>query len=164
VDKLIAIGIDPGLAKTGYAVVEVSDKRGIAREWNIFSTDPKDSMPRRLQKIYENFEKFFKKWDARILILEDVYVLPKYPKAALQLGAVRGVLTLAATIEGMEIIELKPTEVKMALTGNGRANKDQVERAVRKVFMVKDKIKSEHASDALALALVGLSRAGVVRW
>ncbi|MBW1679613.1 MAG: crossover junction endodeoxyribonuclease RuvC [Deltaproteobacteria bacterium] len=52
----------------------------------------------------------------------------------------------------------------MALTGNGRANKDQVERTVRKIIMVEGKIKPEHASDALALALVGLSRSGVVQW
>ena len=159
-----AIGVDPGLSKTGYAVVEVSNRKVIAREWNVFSTSSEDSIPRRLQSIYTDFEKILKKWDAQILILEDVFVLPKYPKAALQLGAVRGVLSLAAAIENMEVMELKPTEVKMALTGNGRANKDQLERAVRKLIMVEDKIKSEHASDALALALVGLSRSGVVQW
>ncbi|MBW1679612.1 MAG: crossover junction endodeoxyribonuclease RuvC, partial [Deltaproteobacteria bacterium] len=103
-------------------------KRGIAREWNVFSTSSEDSIHRRLQSIYTDFEKILKKWDARLLILEDVFVLPAYPKAAIQLGAVRGVLLLAAAIENMEVMELKPTEVKMALTGNGRANKDQVER------------------------------------
>ncbi len=162
--KLRAIGVDPGLLRTGYAIVEVSEKRGIVREWNSFSTNPKESIPRRLQGIYINFKKFLKKWNPQLLILEDVYVLSKYPKAALQLGAVRGVLTLAAAIENIEVMELKPTEVKMALTGNGRANKDQVEKAVRKILKIKEKIKPEHASDALALALVGLSRAGAVRW
>lgn len=162
--KLIAIGVDPGLSKTGYAVVEVNDKRGIAREWDTLSTDPKESTPKRLQSIFLNFEKILQKWDAQILILEDVFMLPKFPKAALQLGAVRGVLALAAANKNMVIIELKPTEVKMALTGNGRANKDQVERAVRKILSLKDKVKPEHASDALALALVGLSRADAARW
>jgi crossover junction endodeoxyribonuclease RuvC len=61
-------------------------------------------------------------------------------------------------------MELKPTEIKAALTGNGRANKDQVEKAVRKILGIKEQIKSEHASDALALALVGLSRANAVQW
>ena len=100
-DKLRVIGVDPGLSKTGYAVVEVSDKRGVAREWDSFSTDPKDSVPRRLQKIYSDFKGFLTKWNPQILIIEDVYVLPKYPKAALQLGAVRGVLTLAAATENI---------------------------------------------------------------
>lgn len=159
-----AIGVDPGLSKTGYAIVEISNKRGIARWWDSLSTVSKDPVPKRLQKIYTDCERLLEKWDPQILILEDVYVLPRYPKAALQLGAVRGVLTLAAAMRNMEIIELKPTEVKMALTGHGRANKEQVERAVRKILMVKEEIESEHASDALALALVGLSRSRAVRW
>jgi len=159
-----AMGVDPGLAKTGYAVVEVSDKKGIVRVWDTISTDPKDSMSKRLQKIFTDFEKILKKWNVDILILEGIYVLPKYPNAALQLGAVRGVVSLGAAIENVEVRELKPTEVKMALTGNGRARKDQVERAVRKIFMFKDRIRPDHASDALALALVGLSRYGMIKW
>jgi len=159
-----AIGVDPGLAETGYAVIEVFDKKGIAQEWNSFTTDPSDSMPKRLLKIFADFKKILQKWSAEILFLEGVYVLPKFPKAALQLGAVRGVLELAAAIDNIEVMELKPTEVKMALTGNGRARKDQVERAVRKILMIKETIKPAHASDALALALVGLSRYGAVRW
>ncbi|MFH0811279.1 MAG: crossover junction endodeoxyribonuclease RuvC [Pseudomonadota bacterium] len=163
-DKLRVIGVDPGLAETGYAIVEVSQKRGIAREWDSISTDPKDSMPRRLQSIFTSFVTIIKKWDIRVVVLEDVFVLPKYPNAALQLGAVKGVLQLGAAMHNLKVMELKPTEVKMALTGNGRANKEQVERSVRKILMVQEVIKPKHASDALALALVGLSRSGLVRW
>jgi len=159
-----AIGVDPGLSKSGYAVIEVRAKEWAALEWSSFYTDPKDSNPERLRQIYRNFEKLLRKWNAQILILEDVYVLPKYPKAALRLGEVRGVLMLAAATENMAVLELKPTEVKMALTGNGRASKQQVERSVRKILMVDEKIESEHAADALALALVGLSRSGSPLW
>ncbi len=162
--ELRAIGVDPGLSKSGYAVIEVLDKTWAAREWSSFSTDPKASTSKRLQQIYINFEKLLRKWNAQIVVIEDVYVLPKYPKAALQLGAVRGVLMLAAATENMVVLELKPTEVKMALTGNGRAGKQQVERTVRKILRVEEKIESDHASDALALALVGLSRSGSFRW
>jgi len=164
VAELRAIGVDPGLSKSGYAVIEVLDKTWAAREWSSFSTDPKASTSKRLQQIYINFEKLLRKWNAQIVVIEDVYVLPKYPKAALQLGAVRGVLMLAAATENMVVLELKPTEVKMALTGNGRAGKQQVERTVRKILRVEEKIESDHASDALALALVGLSRSGSFRW
>lgn len=162
--ELRAIGVDPGLSRSGYAVIEVLDKKCVPREWSSFSTDAKDSTPRRLQQIYRNLEKLLRKWNAQILILEDVYVLPKYPKAALQLGAVRGVLMLAAALENMAVLELKPTEVKMAITGNGRASKQQVEKSVRKILMIDEKIEPDHAADALALALVGLSRSGSVQW
>jgi crossover junction endodeoxyribonuclease RuvC len=164
VDSFRAIGVDPGLAKTGYAVVEVTGRKAIAREWDCISTDAKTPTPNRLQIIFTNFEAIVRKWEARFLIVEDVYVLPRYPKAALLLGAVRGVLTLSAAIANMEIMELKPTEVKMALTGNGRANKEQVEKAVRRMLTVPERITPEHASDALALAVVGLSRFGAMQW
>ena len=162
--KLRAIGVDPGLARTGYGVIEIVEKRGVVRAWDCLSTNPKDPTPQRLQSIFLDFEKIFQKWDARIVIIEDIFVLPRFPKAALQLGAVRGIVALAAACNNLEVMELKPTEIKAALTGNGRANKDQVEKAVRKILGIKEPIKSEHASDALALALVGLSRSNAVRW
>ncbi|MBN2468692.1 MAG: crossover junction endodeoxyribonuclease RuvC [Deltaproteobacteria bacterium] len=158
------LGVDPGLAETGYAVVEVSDGKGIPLDWNTVRTDPGDAMPKRLQKIFTDFEKIIKKWNVHFVVLEDVYVLPRYPNAALQLGAVQGVVKLAAARENVEVKELKPTELKMALTGNGRAGKDQVERVVRKILRFEEKIKPDHVSDALALAVVGLSRFGKIRW
>lgn len=159
-----ALGVDPGLAQTGYALVEVDGHTGTPLEWNCFTTDSHDPVPRRLQSIFAHFEHFLGKWHPRIMVLEDVFVLPKYPKAALLLGAVRGVLSLAAARAQVQVVELKPTEIKRALTGNGRANKEQVERAVRRILNVSEKIEPEHASDALALAIVGLSRSGEVRW
>jgi crossover junction endodeoxyribonuclease RuvC len=159
-----ALGVDPGLAETGYALVEVTGHTGTPLEWNCFTTDSHDALPQRLQSIYIHFEQFLEKWHPRIMVLEDVFVLPKYPKAALLLGAVRGVLSLAAARAQVEILELKPTEIKLALTGNGRASKEQVERSVRRLLSVPQKIEPEHASDALALAIVALSRSGQVRW
>jgi len=161
---LRAIGVDPGIAETGYAVVEVSDKKGIAREWDVLSTDPKDLFSRRLHRLFNRFEELIVTWDVQFMILEDVFVLPKYPKASLQLGAVIGVFKLAASMHDLEVMELNPTEVKVALTGNGRASKSQVARSVGKVLRLPERITSDHASDALALALVGLSRSGLVRW
>lgn len=162
--NLRAIGVDPGLLRTGYGVVEIADKKGILCEWDCLSTKSKDPIPQRLHSIYCQFQQILQKWEVQLLILEDVFVLPRFPKAALQLGAVRGILILAAAHHNLMVMELKPTEVKMALTGNGRANKDQVAKAVQKILRVREGIKSPHVSDALALALVGLSRVGAVRW
>ena len=159
-----AVGVDPGLADTGIAVIEVVEHRGYARTWKTISTKSKDSMPMRLHAIYNGVVEVFTKWNATVLVVEDVFFLPKYPKAAMQLGAVHGVLNLAAALKNLEVVEMKPTEVKKALTGNGRAPKDQVERAVRRMCGIKEPIKPDHASDALALAVVGLSRLGLVNW
>ncbi len=159
-----AIGVDPGLAETGFAVIEVVEKKGFARTWDTISTDSKESMPQRLEKIFGNFVKILQQWHAQLLVLEDVYSLPKYPKAGMQLGAVCGILNLAAAIENVQVLQMNPTEVKMALTGNGRAPKDQVEKAVRRICGIRSQIRPSHASDALALAMVGLSRLGMVKW
>jgi len=158
------VGVDPGLAATGFAVVEARDRKGVAQVWDTISTSQSDPLPQRLRHIFIDFMEILKQWNARILVIEDAYVMQRFPKAALQLGAVRGVLKLAAALEEMDVIELTPTEVKVALTGNGRAPKEQVEKTVRKLCTIQGEIKTTHASDALALAIVGLSRCGAVRW
>jgi crossover junction endodeoxyribonuclease RuvC len=80
VAKLKAIGVDPGLAKTGYGVIEIVEKRGVVRAWDCLSTNPKDPTPQRLQSIFLAFEKILQKWDAQLLILEDIFVLPRFPR------------------------------------------------------------------------------------
>ena len=159
-----AVGVDPGLADTGIAVVEVVGRKGVPRLWDTISTNSKVPVPKRLESIFHKTVDTLRQWQAGLLVVEDVYFLPKYPKAAMQLGAVCGILNLAAALEQVEVLEIKPTEVKMALTGNGRAPKEQVEKAVRRICGIKSHIGASHASDALALAIVGLSRVGKVRW
>ena len=100
----------------------------------------------------------------RLLVMEDVFVYNKFPKAAIQLGAVRGVIFLAAEHQKVSVCEMKPTEVKSALTGNGRASKQQVGRMTRKILNIQKDIKPDHASDAMALAITGLSRNGFFCW
>ena len=98
------------------------------------------------------------------MVLEDVFVMKEFPMAAMQLGEVRGVIRLTAKNMGVSISEIKPTEVKSALTGSGRASKEQIKRAVRRILHIEDAIKSDHVSDAMALALTGLTRNGLFRW
>jgi len=98
------------------------------------------------------------------MALEDVFVAKQFPMAALQLGEVRGVIRLTAKNMGIPISEIKPTEMKSALTGSGRASKEQIKRVVRRILHIEDAIKSDHISDAMALALTGLTRKGVFRW
>ena len=96
--------------------------------------------------------------------MEDVFVVDRFPRTAIQLGAVRGVISLAAWKQNIPITEIKPTEMKKALTGNGWAAKDQVEKSLRQVLRIEERITPNHASDAMALALTGLSRSGWLRW
>lgn len=159
-----AIGIDPGLASTGFAVVEALGRRGKACHWGHFKTSPKLTFSERLDSIYHQLSDVLSSWHPHLLVMEDVYVYKKYPKAAIQLGAVRGVVFLAAHHMKIHVCEIKPTELKSALTGNGRASKEQVEKMTQKILNITETIQSNHASDALALAITGLSRNGIFRW
>ena len=159
-----AIGVDPGLGRTGFGVVESLPRGGRACIWGEIKTDPNASTPLRLRMIYTELKKIFEEWRPGLLVIEDVFVLKQFPKAAIQLGEVRGVICLAAEEIDIPVLQVKATEVKSALTGSGRAEKAQMEKMIRRVLKIEGALGSSHASDALALALTGLSRNGQFRW
>jgi crossover junction endodeoxyribonuclease RuvC len=159
-----AIGIDPGLAMTGFGIVEALPQRGKACDWGAIRTEANSPIPLRLKIIYQELKGLLEKWRPNLLVLEEVFVLKQYPKAAIQLGEVRGVIYLAAQEMDIPVVEVRPTEVKSALTGSGRADKEQIKKAVRQILRIENPLSSSHAGDALALALTGLSRNGNFRW
>jgi crossover junction endodeoxyribonuclease RuvC len=159
-----AIGIDPGLAMTGFGIVETLNRGGRACDWGAIRTEVGCSVPIRLKTIYDELKGLFEKWRPNLLVLEEVFVLKQFPKAAIRLGEVRGIIYLAAQEMDIPVMEIKPTEVKSALTGSGRAGKGQIQKAIRRILEIEVPIHSSHAGDALALALTGLSRNGNFKW
>lgn len=159
-----ALGIDPGLAVTGFAVVEASEKGGLVRDYGCIRTPSRFSTPKRLSIIHSRICEVISRWSPDLLVMEDAFVNMRYPRAALQLGEVRGVISVAAQSLNVSVSEIRPAEAKLALTGNGGASKEQVESAVRRILEAKTSISSNHVSDALALALTGLSRSGLFNW
>ena len=159
-----AIGIDPGLAMTGFGVVEALSRGGKACDWGAIRTESDCPISLRLKIIYDGIKELLEKWRPDLLAMEQVFVLKQFPKAAIQLGEVRGVIFLAAQEKDIPVVEVRPTEVKSALTGSGRADKKQIERAIRQLLRIEGSLGSSHAGDALALALTGLSRSRNFRW
>ncbi len=159
-----AIGVDPGLAMTGFGVVETLSRGGKACEWGTIRTGADSPTSQRLRMIYTELKGLFEKWQPELLVMEEVFVLKEYPKAAIRLGEVRGVIYLAAEENDIPVVEVKPTEVKSALTGSGRADKDQIKKMIQRLLRIEEPLKSSHAGDALALALTGLSRNENFRW
>ncbi|MDO9123144.1 MAG: crossover junction endodeoxyribonuclease RuvC [Deltaproteobacteria bacterium] len=159
-----AIGIDPGLAMTGFGVVETLSRGGKACDWGAIRTESDCPISLRLKIIYDGIKELLEKWRPDLLAVEQVFVLKQFPKAAIQLGEVRGVIFLAAQEKDIPVVEVRPTEVKSALTGSGRADKKQIERAIRQLLRIEGSLGSSHAGDALALALTGLSRSRNFRW
>ena len=159
-----AMGIDPGLAMTGFGVVETLSRGGKACDWGTIRTEAGCPVPIRLKTIYDELKMLLEKWRPSLLVLEEVFVSKQFPKAAIQLGEVRGVIHLAAQEMDVPVAEVRPTEVKSALTGSGRADKEQMKKAIRQILRIENPVTSSHAGDALALALTGLSRNENFHW
>jgi crossover junction endodeoxyribonuclease RuvC len=154
------IGIDPGLAATGIGVVTGKGLSVQAYSYGTIHTSKSISLPHRLDKIYSKLTEVLQREHPDHMVVEDVFSLNSYPKSGILLGNVTGILLLAGFRSGVSVSEIAVREAKKVLTGNGRASKQQLEKAVRLKLNLNDPIKPYHASDALGLALIGLYRYG----
>ena len=162
--EVVFLGIDPGLASTGFGVVAGDGRRNSILEFGCLHTKAGVETPLRLLAIYRGVCEVIARCKPVGLAVEDVFSAPRMPGAALALGEVRGVIMIAAAEAGLPVIQLPARQVKQAITGSGAADKEQLERALRSMTGWKEAIRPSHASDALAIAIVGLSRWKTGRW
>ena len=154
------IGIDPGLAATGVGIVRGTGFKIDGFSFGVINTSKNISLPNRLEQIYSRLLSLLKDEKPDLMVVEDVFSLPKYPKSGITLGRVTGVILLAACLSNVSITEISVREAKQILTGNGNASKIQLEKSVRNLLNITTPISPNHASDALGLSLIGLYRAG----
>ena len=152
------IGIDPGLADTGVGIVRGSGVTIHGYAYGTISTSKEEAVACRLERIYTKISQVLADEKPDLMVLEDVFSLEKFPRSGIVLGKVCGVLLLAAVQRGIDLKEVPVRQAKQILTGNGRASKLQLERAVRRSICAPAPIRPFHASDALGLALIGLFR------
>ncbi|RLA85936.1 MAG: crossover junction endodeoxyribonuclease RuvC [Deltaproteobacteria bacterium] len=143
------LGVDPGSYRTGYGVVECQ------QDYYLYITSGiiqgKGAIEERLREIYEDLCAVIREYSPQALALESPFVA-RNVKSALRLGQVQGVVLLAASSSALPSFQYSPMEVKVALTGYGRAPKEQVREMVRRLLGLKDELFLD-ASDALAVAL-----------
>ena len=147
------LGIDPGFGRMGYGVIK-KDAKG---EWRAIGygcveTSGKDSFVQRLAKIHLELLKIIKEYKPTRMAVEKLFFF-KNVTTAIEVGQARGVILLAGVEAGLEIDEFTPLQVKQAMTGYGRAEKGQMQKIVATILGIKEKIKSDDAADALAVAL-----------
>ena len=152
------LGIDPGLADTGLGIVRGQGLKVHGYSYGAISTSKKEQTARRLEQIYTKVCRVLDEEKPDLLVLEDVFSLEKYPQSGIVLGKVCGVLLLASIQSNIPLTEVPVRQAKQILTGNGKASKEQLERAVRGTLGLTTPIRPFHASDALGLALIGLFR------
>lgn len=152
------VGIDPGLAGTGIGVIQADAVEILGYSFGAVSTAGSDPTPLRLNTIYSKILDFLSDQRPDLVIIEDIYSLEKYPGSGIMLGKVSGVLLLAAHKSGIKVEEIAVREAKKIISGNGSADKHQMERSVRNILGHDKPIRPFHASDALGLALTGYYR------
>lgn len=152
------IGIDPGLSATGIGIVDGRGLRVNTYAFETIRTTQKQSLPDRLHQIYAKLNETLNREKPDLMVVEDVFSLNNHPTSGILLGKVCGVILLAGHQAGVAVTEIPVREAKKILTGNGKASKEQLEKAVRQKLNLADPIRPFHASDALGLALIGLYR------
>ena len=153
---MIAFGIDPGSIKTGFGVVRAEGNALQFIDAQVIRLDGSASLADRLRVLFERLTKEIDQHAPDQIFLESVFH-QKNVQSAIVLGQARGVALLAASVGARFVGELSPAEVKKAVTGRGNADKRQVQEMVRVLLGLKQRA-AQDASDALAIAIAGVSR------
>ncbi len=150
---MIILGIDPALSITGYGVITVKGSNLALIEAGIIKTSAKDSVIKRLDKIYRGVIKLISDTNAECMVLEKIYSHYAHPATACILGQARGVICLAAAGKNINFFEYAATRIKKAIVGKGLASKAQVQRMVASILGLKSIPVYTDVTDALALAI-----------
>lgn len=148
------VGIDPGTRIAGYSVVDFA-LRGDAKivDAGVFRLSADAPLASRLRQLHEDLEALLAEHHPTHMALESVFSHAEHVQSALQMAHARGVVLLAAELRGLAVAELPPAEVKKALTGNGRATKAQIQRAVVTQCALAEVPNPPDVADAIAIAL-----------
>ncbi len=148
------LGIDPGLQITGYGCVRIADGaiEPTLIEAGVLKFRPRDAMARRLAEMHQSLSELIDELRPDGVVVEKLYAHYRHPRTAILMGHARGVILLTAQQKRTEVIDLPSTEVKKALTGNGHASKEQVQRAVQAQYRLAEMPSPPDVADAIAIA------------
>jgi crossover junction endodeoxyribonuclease RuvC len=158
---MLAIGIDPGTAITGYGLVrEEQDGSLSIVDYGVIQTSPDESMPQRLVQLYQNLKNVIDLHNPQSGAVEKLF-FARNVRTALTVGQARGVALLALAEAGVELAEYSPNEVKQAVAGYGGADKNQVQAMVQALLDLEQVPQPDDAADALAVAICHLHSARI---
>lgn len=146
------LGIDPGIAIVGYSIIECKGNNFKALEYGCIKTDSKMEFPDRLKMVYDELLNIIDEYRPDDLAIEELF-FNKNVKTAMMVGQARGVEILAGKNKGLEIFEYTPLQIKQAVVGYGRAEKEQVQEMVKILLNLREIPKPDDAADALAVAI-----------
>jgi crossover junction endodeoxyribonuclease RuvC len=150
------LGLDPGLHVTGYAVIEACPQRPKVCEAGIVRSDTgpgKPDMAARILSLYNGIVEVVEQFQPQTLAVEQLYAHYQHPRTAILMAHARGVIFLAAGQRKIPVVSYNATRIKKTITGNGRAPKDQVQRAIQRELGLARLPEPADVADALATAL-----------
>lgn len=151
------LGIDPGFGRLGYAAIEATKNKTRVLDCGCFETKSKLDFGKRLVLVADKVKKLISKHKPDVMAIEKIF-FAKNQKTALQVAEVRGILLYLGASSGIPTYEFTPLEVKIALTGYGKATKDQVQKMLKILLKIPSLPKSDDATDALAICFTCASQ------
>lgn len=149
----IILGIDPGTVLMGYCILSVQGGRAAMVEMNVLKLGPRLDGYEKLQAIYQKIYELIGSFHPNSFAIEAPF-FGKNVQSMLKLGRAQGVAIAAAIAAGLEVCEYSPSKIKQSITGNGKADKEQVWKMLQQILSLQDKtIRHYDASDALAVAV-----------
>lgn len=153
-NEMIILGIDPGYALVGFGIVEREKGGTKVIDYGVIETHKSESMSERLKKVYDGIRYLIEKYRPDVMALEEIF-FKNNQKTVINVSMARGVIILAGaeTLGSANLFEYTPLQIKQALTGQGRAEKQQVQYMVKNILNLKEIPKPDDAADALAVAI-----------
>mgnify|MGYP001043936856 FL=1 len=146
------LGIDPGYAILGYGVVDATGTKLCPVDYGIIETTPDEALPQRLNRLYDGVCALIARFKPEQAVFEELFFY-RNTTTALAVGAGRGVAVLAGQQAGLPLYEYTPMQIKLAVTGDGHADKRAVQQMVKMLLCLKCIPKPDDAADALAAAI-----------
>jgi crossover junction endodeoxyribonuclease RuvC len=159
---VIVLGIDPGVANTGYGIVAKGRGRLVALDGGVIETLPNVDPGLRLADIHARVGELLDEYRPDAIAVEDLY-FGANARSAFAVGQARGVVILAAGQRAVRCASYTPQQVKAAVCGSGKAGKEQVQRMVQTLLSLTELPKPDHAADALAVAICHANGAPMAR-
>lgn len=157
-DKII-LGIDPGIADTGFGIISISGNKLSMLAYGSIKTHKSLELAERLSQLQQQLSSLIDKYRPDTAVIEQLFFCNN-AKTALIVGQARGVALLTAYNAKLRILELTPLQVKQGLTGYGGADKKQIQQMVKVILNLQEVPKPDDAADALAMAICGSSMNG----
>lgn len=165
---MLILGIDPGTATVGFGFVEVADGQPArALSYGVIQTDKAMAMPDRLGVIFADMTELLNDLTPDVMVVEELFFF-RNTNTAIPVAQARGVIMLTASLSGVPVVSYTPMQVKKTVAGTGRAEKIEVQEAVRDLLELEAIPRPDDAADALAIALThwqhleGIGETGVV--